>query len=108
MKALKYWLFPLVIALIVACEPLAPVPTPVVIVLTPTATRPPRPSDTPPPTATDTPLPPTAIPTATPWVCREKQGQIVTLSFDSQIAKTTVHYRVYLPPCYSETTRRYP
>jgi enterochelin esterase-like enzyme len=91
-----------------ACEPLAPAPTPVVIVLSPTPTNPPSPTVTPRPTDTETALPPTETPTATPWVCSEKQGQILTLSFNSKIAKTEVHYRAYLPPCYTETTRRYP
>jgi enterochelin esterase-like enzyme len=98
----------LLAGLIVACEPLAPEPTPVVIVLSSTPTRPPVPTATPPPTDTSTPPPPTETPTATPWVCTETQGQVLTLSFPSKIARTEVHYRVYLPPCYGSTTRRYP
>ena len=94
--------------LAVACDPLAPDPTRVVIVLTPTPTRTPLP--TPEPTATDTstPEPPTLTPTPTPFVCEEKQGQVVTLSLKSKVAGGDAPYRVYLPPCYADTTRRYP
>ncbi len=107
-KCFRWGLFLLAAGLIVACEPLAPEPTPVVIVLSSTPTRPPIPTATPRPTDTSTPLPPSETPTATPWVCTETQGQVLTLSFPSKIARTDVHYRVYLPPCYGDTTRRYP
>jgi S-formylglutathione hydrolase FrmB len=92
----------------VACDPLAPEPTRVVIVLTPTSTRTPLPTPEPTATSTGTPEPPTATPTATPFVCNQKQGQIVTLALTSKVARVDVPYRVYLPPCYADTTRRYP
>jgi enterochelin esterase-like enzyme len=40
--------------------------------------------------------------------CSTGVGQIVNLYFASKIARTDVKYRVYLPPCYTESTRRYP
>jgi len=111
----------LLVYLCAACDPLAPEPTRVVVVLTPTATEAPA---TPTVAATDTPVAtqealatevatepaalPTAVPTATQWVCSEKQGQIVDLQYKSKIARLDERYRIYLPPCYAQTTRRYP
>src|SRR5436309_6631453 len=108
MMRLKLCLLLLMCGLIVACDPLAPDPTAIVIVLSPTPTRTPLPTPLPEPTETATPEPPTEVPTATPWICGEAQGQIVNLTFSSRVARADVHYRIYLPPCYSETTRRYP
>ncbi len=98
----------ILVLLTVACDPMAPEPTQVVIVLTATPTRTKAPTSTPLPTETPTPEPPTETPTATPWVCKQTQGQIVDLSFDSKIEGDAVRYRAYLPPCYTETARRYP
>ncbi len=108
MLRLKLCLLLVLACLIVACDPLAPDPTRVVIILTPTSTPTPLPTPIPEPSDTPTPPPPTASPTATPWVCREKQGQLVNLSFSSKVARADIAYRVYLPSCYGETTRRYP
>src|SRR5579864_2217845 len=36
------------------------------------------------------------------------QGQVLDATFDSKITHGTVTYRVYLPPCYWQTNRRYP
>src|SRR5690349_2292139 len=113
---LKLIAFSLIVYLCVACDPLAPEPTRVVVVLTPTATEAPA---TPTAAATDTPVatqevlvteaavaetpvPPTAIPAATQWVCSEKQGQIVDLQYKSKIARLDERYRIYLPPCYAQ------
>jgi enterochelin esterase-like enzyme len=57
---------------------------------------------------TFTPVPPTLTPTATVWTCTEAKGQVVDLSFTSKIENAKVAYRVYLPPCYTSTSRRYP
>ncbi len=108
MMRLKLLILLLASSLIAACDPLAPEPTPIVIVLSPTPTRTPLPTPLPEPTETPTPEIPTEIPTATPWVCGENQGQIVNLTFSSKVARADEHYRVYLPACYGETTKRYP
>ncbi len=108
----RYLLILLVLLLIVACDPLAPIPTPTpqVIIVTPeasntpipTATRPP--TETPPPTATPTNTPP---PTALP--CTQEGGQVIAFDdFRSETAGETLPYRVYMPPCYLETGKRYP
>ncbi|MFQ3536446.1 MAG: alpha/beta hydrolase-fold protein [Aggregatilineales bacterium] len=100
-----------------ACDPLAPDPTiaalqraalqPTVTPIPPTAVPSLTPTITPTPTATPTPTP-TFPPTPTSYLCLEARGQTVELSFFSQIARQDLAYRVYLPPCYAETQRRYP
>lgn len=99
-------------ALLSACDPLAPFPTPTaqVIIITsePTATD--APTNTPPPTATRTPAPqPSSTPTETAFPCDEETGQIIP--FDdvrSSIAGENLRYRVYVPPCYVQSQKRYP
>jgi enterochelin esterase-like enzyme len=102
----------LTLALIAACDPLMPVVAPtaeVIIVtspptITPIATITPISSPTQPPTPTDLPTP-----TATPLPCRTDGGQLVEiLNFRSEIAGELLRYRVYLPPCYFQTQKRYP
>jgi S-formylglutathione hydrolase FrmB len=61
-----------------------------------------------PPTATPPPPTITSTPTATPFRCTETEGKIEIMSFDSQITGRAFGYRVYLPPCYTITRRRYP
>src|SRR5437016_5349370 len=96
MLRLKFCSFLIQVCLAVACDPLAPDPTRIVIVLTSTATRTPVPTPVPLPTDPPSPQPPTETPTATPWICGTKQGQIVNMAFSSRIAKAGVPYRVYL------------
>ncbi|MHB8629434.1 MAG: alpha/beta hydrolase [Aggregatilineales bacterium] len=55
-------------------------------------------------TATDQPI---GEFTPTPF-CIDQHGQVVDASFKSKITGGTVAYRVYLPPCYWQTNRRYP
>lgn len=114
---LRRWLLVFVIitgALTTACDPLAPDPTSIALVSTPTpaptAFPTPTPTATATPTATPTPLPPTAtpIPTATPWICTETEGQIVDITFPSNVARADARYLAYLPPCYVESGRRFP
>src|SRR5947208_3077571 len=81
-KHLRCWILIPALLFVVACDPLAPDPTRIVIVLTATPTRTPAPTRTPLPTETPTPEPPTEAPTATPWLCNEKTGQVVDLTFD--------------------------
>jgi enterochelin esterase-like enzyme len=99
-------------SLVIACDPLAPDPTQVVIVLTPTGTRTPLPTAIPPasetPFFTEMPPLPTDPPTAKVAACAETKGQIINLSFASKVIRGNMRYRVYLPPCYSESTHRFP
>jgi enterochelin esterase-like enzyme len=77
--------------------------------LTPSRTVPP--SRTPTPTRTNTPAPTVTLTpsiTLTPLACAETEGQIVDLTLTSAIVRGPVRYRVYLPPCYSFTGKRYP
>lgn len=129
-RALQLTAF-LTLALLTACEPLAPRQTPQVIVVTgvtqeapsgleevlldggvergssPAGTPTGGVVSTPVPTVTPTPTP-TVIPTATPFVCRESAGQVVSTSFYSAIIGGDVPYLMYQPPCFYETWRRYP
>lgn len=50
----------------------------------------------------------TPSPTETMQPCTETKGQIVQAALFSAEANHEVRYRVYLPPCYSITDRRYP
>jgi enterochelin esterase-like enzyme len=96
--------------LIVACDPLAPQPTAQVIIITSPPSETPPPSPTAPPTAapTDTP-PPTDTPTPTPIPCDEPTGTVVNFDeFRSKVAGENLRYRVYIPPCYLGTQKRYP
>lgn len=68
-----------------------PTAVPPTLTLTPTITL------TPAPTATRTPVP-----------CTESWGTVIEDSFVSKYTEEPFHYRVYLPPCYSATERRYP
>lgn len=94
----------------VACEPLVPAPTPQTIIITAT------PSPGPTATATFTVMPtPDATSTSTPTVtptpplCTETEGQVFDFAdFSSAVAGRTLSYRVYVPPCYFESQRRYP
>ncbi|MCS6870134.1 MAG: esterase family protein, partial [Anaerolineae bacterium] len=106
-----------VLIALTACDPLAPDPTVAALQraarqatatpILPTAVPSLTPTVTPTPTATPTPTP-TFPPTPTPFLCREAHGQTVELTFLSKIARQELPYRVYLPPCYAETERRYP
>ena len=93
-----------------ACEPLVPTPTPQVIIVT--ATPSPGPTITPTPTLTPTPdatATPTPSVTPTPMLCPETEGQVIVFDrFDSRIAGRNMPYRVYVPPCYFQSERRYP
>jgi enterochelin esterase-like enzyme len=99
-----------VVLALVGCEPLAPPPTPQVIIITPppSPTFTPQPTDTPLPSPTFTPTP-EATATATPFPCEEEGGTMLAFdTFRSAIAGENLRYRVYIPPCYLETQKRYP
>jgi predicted alpha/beta superfamily hydrolase len=73
-------------------------PTPQPPTATPTPTRTPFPTETPDYTAT-----PTAFP------CGEGSGQIISIDrFSSEQTSENLRYKVYVPPCYLETQKRYP
>lgn len=104
-------LFLLVAVFLVACDPLAaPLATPQVVIVTPV------PSSTPPATPTSaptrTPIPtrtPDFTPTPTVPPCPEEAGHVETFDqFRSQVTGQTLRYRVYIPPCYLESQKRYP
>jgi enterochelin esterase-like enzyme len=60
-------------------------------------------------TAIPTPIPTlTASPTTVTFICHEMQGSVTEYSFLSQTTKKQLKYRIYLPPCYSQTQKRYP
>lgn len=95
------------------CDPLAPVapPTAQVIIVTAEPSVTPVPSLT--PTITQTPVPtPTEVPitpTATAFPCDEDGGQYLDFDdFVSEDAGEIIRYRVFVPPCYFETVKRYP
>lgn len=113
----KRFLIPVVsltVMLLVACEPLAPEQYVVVtgvspeattelvaLAGTPTVVHTPEPTPTPRPTWTP-------MPTVTPFACSQSGGTMIRTSFNSEISGNPVDYRVYLPPCFGETLRRYP
>jgi enterochelin esterase-like enzyme len=101
----------LLAALLAACEPMAvPLATPQVIVVTAI------PSNTPPPTVTPTftPTPsqtptPVATLTPTPMPCMTEGGRMEDITTNpSDIVNENLRYRVYLPPCYVESQKRFP
>jgi enterochelin esterase-like enzyme len=102
----------LILLLVAACDPMAPFPTPTSAVIIVTA----EPSRTPTPTATSaltrtptlTPTP-QATATFTPYPCSETAGQIIPFDQNrSTIAGEFLRYRVYIPPCYLDSQKRYP
>jgi enterochelin esterase-like enzyme len=111
-RPLTFLMLSLAALMVAACDPLAPIPTPTAVVLIvspePSATLPATPTPTvtptPPPTAT-----PEASPTPTAFPCAEDGGRVLSFDdFRSDIAGENLPYRVYIPPCYLETQKRYP
>lgn len=101
----------------VGCEPFAPQEQQApVVVITATSTESPLPTATPlfsntlptqpVPTITPTILSAPAAPTFTP--CNEPTGRVIENSFTSAITASEIPYRVYVPPCFFQTLRRYP
>jgi enterochelin esterase-like enzyme len=95
---------------LVGCDPLSSQPTPAVMIITAIPSATPAPTDT--PAATITPIPtltPVVLPSATAPACDEATGQILHIDqFKSTIADENLRYRVYVPPCYQKTQKRYP
>lgn len=71
----------------------------------PTATPP---VPTPAPDATATLLAPSATPSLDPLACAESTGQVIETSFESARLGRSVSLRLYLPPCHSTRSLRYP
>ena len=106
----------LLMVITVGCEPFAPQEqqAPVVVITATTTALPPATatplfSNTlptqPVPTATLTPAV-AQVPTLTP--CDETNGRVIENTFFSVIANDEIPYRVYVPPCFFNTLRRYP
>ena len=97
----------MLIALWVLVRPLPETPPPTLTpTLTPTPTHTHTPTPTPTPTHTPT-LTPTPTPTPTP-ACTETTGRVEQHTYFSQTTGDEQPYRIYLPPCYDRTDRRYP
>ncbi|MCU0497066.1 MAG: alpha/beta hydrolase-fold protein [Anaerolineae bacterium] len=98
-----------VIFTVTACDPMAPV-APVVVMVTESPTRIPTRALTATPTLTRTPIPsatPNFTATPTPFPC-DQDGTLIELSLESELARETLNYDVYAPPCYFESTLRFP
>lgn len=102
------WLLPVLLA---ACDPMAvPLATQQVIVITTIPSETPLPTLTPTFTPTLTPTP-TAAATATPTAmpCMAEGGRVEPFNTNlSATANENLRYRVYLPPCYQESLKRFP
>lgn len=102
----------IMILILVACEPFAYNPTPVTVIITvpPTATLSPTPSVTPSITPTTAPTATEFVPTATPFPCQEESGMFIDVDDNASDngRGENLRYRVYLPPCYQSTQKRFP
>lgn len=100
----------LVMFVLVGCDPFGSQPTPAVLIITAIPSATPAPTAT--PAATITPVPtltPIVLPSATSPACDEAAGQVLRIDqFKSVVADENLRYRVYVPPCYQKTRKRYP
>ncbi len=101
------------VLLLLACDPLMPTqPPPAVLIVSPELSETLPPSPTVSPTPSQTPLPsetPNYTPTATPFPCDDDSGQYIDITDNrSAVANENLRYRVYLPPCYQESQKRFP
>ncbi|MEL6148659.1 MAG: alpha/beta hydrolase-fold protein [Chloroflexota bacterium] len=100
-----------VAALLAACEPMAmPLATPQVVVITAVPSNTPLPTVTPTltPTSTFTPTP-ANTPTPTTMPCMSQGGRVEEFNDNfSPVANENLRYRVYVPPCYLESQKRFP
>ncbi|MGJ3241221.1 MAG: alpha/beta hydrolase [Anaerolineae bacterium] len=114
-KSPSQFLFVLLVvlsAMLVACEPLAYNPTPVTLLITAPATETlsPTPSITPSITPTPAPTETPFVPTETPFPCQEDSGMFVDVDDNPSDngRGENLRYRLYLPPCYQSTQKRFP
>ncbi|TVR24328.1 MAG: hypothetical protein EA396_01575 [Anaerolineaceae bacterium] len=110
---MKRWFVLLSLILLTACDPMAPQPTPVSVIVTPipSITPIPLPTSTATPTPTRTPTPEAILqPSATPFPCDDDSGRVEAFTpFRSDVASgENLRFNVYLPPCYIETQARFP
>lgn len=49
-----------------------------------------------------------AAPSLSVQACNETSGRVERNAYRSEIARTNMYYSIYLPPCYDQTTARYP
>ncbi|MCL4256010.1 MAG: hypothetical protein KJ043_19790, partial [Anaerolineae bacterium] len=99
--------------ILVACDPMAPIPTPIAVAVSPVPTLSPTPraTNTPIPTSTIVPTPTELIlPTNTPFPCDSDTGFIQEVNtFPSETGRgENLSYDVYLPPCYFQMNKRFP
>lgn len=94
-------------AFLTACDPMMPVIEPTVPTPTRSGTETPTPQPTASATVTASPTPDHS-PTPTPFPCDEA-GQVVEVADNqSEIARESLPYQAYLPPCYQSSEKRYP
>ncbi len=96
--------------LLAACDPLGSQPTPAVMIITAVPSATPAATATNPATLTPVPsLTPIVLPSPTSPPCDEPSGQVIRIDqFQSQVADENLRYRVYVPPCYQKSAKRYP
>ena len=114
----KIQLFPIVLLgllllILIGCDPMSPQATPVAIIVTSDATATPTltPSLTPTFTLTPSITPtPNFTPTPTAFPCEADGGEIIEFNQfrNAESDNENLRYHVYIPPCYSQTQRRYP
>lgn len=112
MSRKRFPILPLLLGLfaLFGCDPYVSEQAPQVVIITAVPSATPEPTLTPLPTRTPIPtLTPVLTPTATPFPCDEPAGQVIRIDqFRSQIAGENLRYRVYIPPCYQKSGKRYP
>ena len=97
-----------------ACEPLAMYnPTPIYLIVTGVPSNTPPPTLTPTRASTNTPQPSPTVevtPSPTPRACAEDEGLYfdITDNRSELTANENLRYRVYVPPCYFSSGRRFP
>jgi enterochelin esterase-like enzyme len=110
MKPQTLFLFLITFFALIGCDPLAQQPTAQVLIITavPSST----PVITPTRISTSTPIPtftPAVTPTETAIPCDEDGGEVINYdTFRSTVAGENLRYRVYVPPCYAKSQKRYP
>lgn len=111
LNRLLFSILVMLFAALTACDPIAaPLATPQVLIVTAVPSNTPAPTVT--PTFTPTPtLTPTsaATPTPTALPCLSESGQVEEFNDNrSETARENLRFRVYLPPCYQQSLKRFP
>jgi enterochelin esterase-like enzyme len=111
-RKLFYSIALLIVFVLAACEPLSYNPTPIMVVITEAPTETMIPTSSPTPTITPTASPSLTpfTPSPTPFPCTEETGQFNDIDDNpSEIGRgENLRYRVYVPPCYFSTQKRFP